>query len=216
VKAFDSCFSCFGQNPSPSWFQQQKAAGYQLAIMDPDSWNSEFPNGNASRPGPASGCALSSNGLDDIDNAITAGMYVGLYNRNINCYRQTLNSLGSYEQQGVRFYVWDIETDPGQIPTQAQLSEVAGLGYANVVYTWDGAVRNLGTSFAGLPLWMNEVSNWNTPNAGPPTNNYPHLDSISPFNGWSSAVIEQISTGKLNGMSVDFDSADAAWLSSLG
>lgn len=215
VKAFDSCFSCFGENPGLSWFQQAKSEGYDMAILDIDSWGSEFPDGNAADPGPASGCALSSTGLATLDNAIAAGMYVALYNRNLNCYQQTLRSLTPSEAHGVSTYIWDVETQPGLIPTQAEVSQVTSMGFQNALYTWNGAVSSLGTSFGSLPLLMEEVSNWNTPNAGPPATNYPDINTITPFDGWTSADIEQGSTGQLNGMSLDFDSVSAAWLSTL-
>jgi hypothetical protein len=215
VKAFDSCFSCFGQSPSLVWFQQAKAAGYQLAIMDPDTWDSEFADGNGTRARPASSCQLDSYGLQQIDYAIAAGMYVALYNRNLNCYKQTLSSLNASEKHGVSVYIFDIETDPGLIPTQAQINDAVSMGFAVGIYTWNGAVSNLGTAFSGLPLFLNLVTNWNTAYAGPPSSNYPAIKTFAPFNGWASAVIEQVSTGQLNGMSVDFDSVDAAWLSTL-
>jgi hypothetical protein len=215
VKAFDSCFSCFGESPSLSWFQQAKSQGYDLAILDIDSWGSEFPDGNAADPGPGSGCALSSTGLATLNNAIAAGLYVALYNRNLNCYQQTLKSLTPSETHGVSTYIWDVETQPGLIPTQAEISQVTSMGFQNALYTWNGAVDNLGTSFISLPLLMEEVNNWNTPNAGPPTSDYPSINAITPFDGWTSADIEQDSTGQLNGMSLDFDSVSAAWLSTL-
>lgn len=215
VKAFDSCFSCFGESPSLSWFQQAKSQGYEMAILDIDSWGSEFPDGNAADPGPASGCALSGTGRATLDNAIAAGLYVALYNRNLNCYHQTLSSLTPGEAHGVSTYIWDVETQPGLVPTQAEVSHVTRIGFQNALYTWNGAVSDLGTSFLSLPLLMEEVSNWNTPNAGPPATDYPNINAITPFDGWTSADIEQDSTGQLNGMSLDFDSVSAAWLSTL-
>jgi hypothetical protein len=215
VEAFDSCFSCFGESPSLSWFRQAKSQGYDMAILDIDSWGSEFPDGNAADPGSASGCALASTGRATLDNAIAAGMYVALYNRNLNCYQQTLSSLTPSEAHGVSTYIWDVETQPGLIPTPAETSQVTSMGFQNALYTWNGAVSNLGTSFISLPLLMEEVNNWNTPNAGPPTTNYPDINAITPFDGWTSADIEQDSTGQLNGMSLDFDSVSAAWLSTL-
>lgn len=215
VKAFDSCFSCFGESPGPSWFQQAKSQGYEMAILDIDSWGSEFPDGNAADPGPGSGCALARSGRATLDNAIAAGMYVALYNRNLNCYQQTLSSLTPSEKHGVSTYIWDVETQPGLIPTQAEVSWVTSMGFQNALYTWNGAVSNLGSSFTSLPLLMEEVSNWNTPNAGPPAGNYPNINAITPFDGWTSAEIEQDSAGQLNGMSLDFDSVSAAWLRTL-
>lgn len=215
VKAFDACFSCFGQTPTLAWFQQQKAAGYELAILDPDTWDSEFSDANGTQARPASACALDSNGLTEIGYAISAGMHVALYNRSLNCYKQTLTSLDAGEKQGVSAYIFDVETAPGLIPTQAQVSDAASMGFTVGMYTWDGAVSNLGTSFSNLPLFMDAVSDWNTPDAGPPTGNYPTVNAISAFSGWKSAVIEQVSTGKLGGMSVDFDAVSAAWLRTL-
>lgn len=212
VKGFDSCFSCFGESPSLSWFQQARSQGYDLAILDIDSWGSEFPDGSAADPGPSSGCALSSTGLATLDNAIAASMYVALYNRNLNCYQQTLQSLNASEAHGVSTYIWDVESQPGLLPTQAEISQVSRMGFQNAVYTWNGAVA--GTQFSNLPLHFEEVSNWNAPDAGPPAN-YPNISAIASFDGWTSADIEQDSTGTLSGMSLDFDSVNATWLHSL-
>jgi hypothetical protein len=198
-----------------SWFQQQKAAGYELAILDPDTWDSEFADANGTQPRPASSCKLDSHALQQIDYAIAAGLHVALYNRNLNCYKQTLSSLNASEKHGVSVYIFDIETAPGLIPTQAQISDAASMGFTVAIYTWDGAVSNLGTSFSSLPLFQDRVTNWNTPNAGAPTSNYPKINAVTPFNGWTKAVIQQISTGTLAGMRVDFDAVDAAWLSTL-
>lgn len=88
------------------------------------------------------------------------------------------------------------------------------MGYADAVYTWDGAVPANLSQFHELPLFVTEVANWNTPDAGPSAD-FPAANAIAPFDGWTSAQMEQDSTGQLNGIRVDFDSVNAAWLDGL-
>jgi hypothetical protein len=214
VKGFDTCFNCFGQDPQQAWFTTAQANGYQLMMIDPDTWSSEFPDGNADDPGSASQCQLAADSRQLIDSAIYAGMRVAIYNRNLNCWHQSLDSLGRLEKLGTPVYVWDVETQPGLVPTQADMTAVTRLGLDNAVYTWDGAVPADLSEFHGLPLFETEVSNWDTPGAGAPAG-YPAINSIAPFDGWTSADIEQDSTGQLDAVRVDFDSVSAAWLDSL-
>lgn len=214
VKGFDTCFNCFGQDPQQAWFTTEHADGYQLMVIDPDTWSSEFPDGNADDPGPASQCQLAADSRQLIDSAIYAGMRVAIYNRNLNCWRQSLDSLGRLEKLGTPVYVWDVETQPGLVPTRADVAAVTKMGYDNAVYSWDGAVRANLSGFHTLPLFVTEVANWNTPGAGPSAD-FPATNSIAPFDGWTSAQMEQDSTGQLNGIRVDFDAVNAAWLDGL-
>jgi hypothetical protein len=214
VKGFDTCFNCFGQDPQQAWFTTEHANGYQLMVIDPDTWSSEFPDGKADDPGSASQCELAADSRQLIDNAVYAGMRVAIYNRNPNCWRQSLDSLGRLEKLGTPVYVWDVETQPGLVPTQADVATVTKMGYDNAVYTWDGAVPANLTEFHTLPLFVTEVANWDTPDAGPAAD-FPATTSIAPFDGWTAAQMEQDSTGQLSGIRVDFDSVNAAWLDGL-
>jgi hypothetical protein len=210
--AFDTCPSCFGQDPQQPWFTAEHKAGYDLMIIDPDTWNSEFPNGNTNDPGPASGCQLAADSKQLINNAIYAGMKVMIYNRNLNCYG-TISQLGPKEKAGTPDYVWDVETSPGLVPSSGDISAVSALGYNQVVYTWDGAVPQNLNYLSGDPLYFNEVSNWSAgPCSGGNPCPYPTINSIQPFDGWNSADIEQQGTGTLNGLIVDYDSVNTAWL----
>jgi hypothetical protein len=213
--------SCFGQNPSAQWFTTEHRAGYDMAIMDPDAWTSEFPDGNSDDPGTAAQCRLAANSLNQLREAVDAGMKVGLYNRNPLCYLQTISALKGHAhiKSGTPIYIWDIETSPGILPTKAEIAKVTAWNFLNGAYTWQGAVPGTGTQFGNLPLHYNEVNNWNTPNAPAPTtvdgNPYPEINAIPHFDGWTSADMEQQSTGTLNGERVDFDSVNTAWLAGL-
>jgi hypothetical protein len=216
-KAFDTCFNCFGSDPDQAWFNTVHSDGYDLMIIDPVTWNSEFPNGNTNDPGPASGCQFAADSKQLINNAITSGMKVMVYNRNLNC-EGTMSKLGPQEKHGTPVYIWDIENSPQLTPTSAQVANIAKLGFGEAVYTWNGGTsKSLTYLSKNYPLFFNEVSNWNGcsgENCGVPSD-YPSINSIQPFDGWSSAVIEQQSTGQLNGMNVDYDSVSTSWLNSL-
>lgn len=212
TKAFDSCFSCFGQDPSNAWFHAEHAAGYRMMIIDPDTWNSEFPDGNADDPGPATGCQMAADSKQIINSAIYEGFKVAIYNRNLNCYG-TIRELGHLEHLGTPLYIWDVETQPGLVPSTADVAAVTKLGYTSAVYTWDGAVSQK-LSESSLPLFFDNVSNWNCAGCAAPSG-FPYIDAIQPFDGWKSADIEQQGTGTLNGMNVDYDSVNTNWLASL-
>lgn len=217
-KAFDTCFSCFGQAPTQAWFSAEKAAGYELFITDPETWNSEFPNGNTDDPAPGSACRVDSSELQDINHAVYAGMKVALYNRDLNCYQATLSALGPKERKGVSVYIWDVEQSPALVPTAAEEAQVTKDGFLNAVYTWDGATnKSIPGSGPNMPLHFNEVSDWNgcSGNTCGVPSGFPSMNAIPHFDGWTSADIEQQSTGNLNGMNVDYDSASTAWVKSL-
>jgi len=193
------------------------AAGYRVYTLDSIAWDSECATVASNPCVPRQACTIWSPATAQIQEALNAGLEVAVYNRNPQCWRAGLTGLGSYLAD-VRFYVLDIETDPGVAPTAAMVSGIAALGIQPVIYSFQSAWDSItgdSTAFSALPLWDSEVNTDVEANGAPPAG-YPALAEPSPYGGWTMAVAEQQTFNTVvDGVSIDDDSFSASWLLSL-
>ena len=220
IKGFDTTATA-----NQAWFNSMAGDGFKVYLFDSVSWNSECANGSCSQP--ATSCTIWPNAQQQIQYAINAGMTVGVYNRNPECWHSGLTGLGS-ELKNVKFYVLDIETDPGIAPTTAMVNGVKALGVTPIIYSgagmWPGITGN-STAFSNLPLQDTNVTgsvtyaNWKPSLLTPTPQSYGGwnvLNNTSPTGYTNLRVAIQQSFGTtLFGQSVDLDSFSAAWIASL-
>jgi hypothetical protein len=195
------------------------AAGYKIYTLDSIAWDSECATVGSNPCAPRQACAIWPSATAQIQEALNAGLEVAVYNRNPQCWSKGLTGLGPYLAD-IRFYVLDIETDPGVAPTAAMVSGIEALGVQPVIYSyqsaWDEITGN-STAFSALPLWDSEV-NTDVEDDGVPPVGYPALAEPipPPYGAWTTAVAEQQTFNTVvDGVSIDDDSFSAPWLLSL-
>lgn len=193
-----------------AWFNARKAQGVELFITAGTPWSTDgLTTINTPR------LAI----REQFRMALQAGMKIGLYTRNPNHWAAGLEAAGPYLSQ-LQFFAIDVEPDPGQKVTQAQVNGVIAAGVRPIVYAgqwfWNSIHGTADTSFKQYPLWdTNESSTYdyttwlNTPNFMTP--------APLPFGGWNvegnyRIGIQQRFDVVIDGILTDLNSFDAAFL----
>lgn len=220
VKGFDADVTA-----NQAWFNDMASDGFKVYLFDSVSWNSECANGSCSKP--ATACTIWGSAQQQIQYALNAGFKIGIYNRNPECWHNGIAGLGKYVAD-VKFYVLDIETDPGIQPTTAMVNGVKAFGITPIIYSGAGmwpAIMGNSTAFASLPLQDTEVTgdvtygNWAPSLINPAPQSYGGWnirDSTSPTGYKNLRVATQQSFNtQLFGQSVDLDSFNEKWIDGL-
>jgi hypothetical protein len=220
VKGFDT-----DATADQTWFNEMAGDGFKVYLFDSVSWDAECANSSCSTPSTT--CTIWGNAQQQIQYALNAGMYVGVYNRNPECWHNGLTGLGSYLSH-VKFYVLDIESQPGIAPTTTMVNGVKALGVTPIIYSgagmWPGITGN-STAFSNLPLQDTNVTgsvtyaNWQPSLLTPTPQSYGgwNVSSGASPTGYSNlrVAMQQTFNTSLFGQSVDLDSFNSVWLAGL-
>jgi len=197
VKAVDTDWTINNQ----SWFTTAHNDGIGLFILDGVSWGTCTPWPQAQ---------------SEFKMALAAGMKIGMYTRNPNCWAQGLQSAGSYVSQ-LQFFAIDEETASDGLPasapvTQAMVTGIQAKGVRPIIYTSSDMWPSLKNSnWSNLPLWDENAGNSATLTA-----NY-----LSPtpqvYAGWNTPTtmrigVQQSFNYKLDGIETDLSSFSASFL----
>ena len=176
--------------------------GFRLYVIQAVNWND---------------CNPWSQTQPQIKMALDAGLKVGIYTRNPNCWHGGIDATGPYKSQ-IQFFAIDVETDPGVQVTQAMVDGITAAGVRPIIYSgygmWPQVMGTNTTSFSDVPLWDTNVTgnvtlaNWT-----------PSLCQPAPvvYGGWNTSdnpriAIQQAFEITLNGVNVDLDTFDGAFL----
>lgn len=164
---------------SQSWFTQAYASGVRLYIVDGISWGSNCVVWNRVQP--------------QFKLALAAGLKIGLYSRNPQCWAQAIKGAGSYASQ-LQFFALDVEGAGDGLPaskpiTQAMINSIQALGIKPIIYSyqdaWQSVMKN--ANFASVPLWNSDQT------SHPGT-----------FGGWAvNTAVQYKFDANLNGVDVD-------------
>jgi hypothetical protein len=198
VKAFDSANTI----SDAGWFTKAYAQGFRLYVLQAVNW---------------SDCNPWSRTQPQIKMALNAGLKVGIYTRNPNCWKGGITATGPYRSQ-IQFFAIDVETDPGVPVTNAMVGGIAAMGVRPIVYSgygmWPGVMGARNTSVSTVPLWDTNVTgtvtlaNW-SPSLGRPV--------PIPYGGWNTPTnprigVQQAFEISLNGVNVDLNTFDSSFL----
>jgi len=183
----------------PAWFTAAYAEGFRLYILATTDWGTCTP---AARTQP------------QLQMALDAGLTIAAYTRNPACWQAGIAATGPYSAR-LQFFALDIETG-GPPLTRDMITGVQGLGVRPVIYS--GAA--MWPLLMGATTEFSDVALWDTA-TGPL--DYPSwtADVLAPepvpYGGWNSPEnmrigVQQEFERTLNGVRVDLDSFDAAFL----
>jgi hypothetical protein len=151
VEAFDSANTI----SDASWFTKAYAQGFRLYVLHAVNW---------------SVCDPWFRTLPQIKMALNAGLKVGLYTRNPNCWQGGIAATGAYRSQ-IQFFAIDVEADPGVQVTKAMVDGITAMGVRPIIYSgygmWPAVMGARNTSFSRVPLWDANVTGTVTPQTGP-------------------------------------------------
>ena len=183
----------------PAWFAAAYAEGFRLYILAVTDWGT---------------CTPSARTQPQLQMALDAGLKVAAYTRNPACWQAGIAATGPYSAR-LQFFALDIETG-GPPLTRDMITGVQGLGVRPVIYS--GAA--MWPLLMGATTEFSDVALWDTA-TGPL--DYPSwtADVLAPepvpYGGWNSPEnmrigVQQEFERTLNGVRVDLDSFDAAFL----
>jgi hypothetical protein len=183
----------------PAWFKKAYDAGIRLYVMHSTAWGT---------------CEPWYRTQPQLKMALDAGLKIAVYTRDASCWQGGISAAGPYAAQ-LQFFALDVE--PGSPPVTRDMVEgVRSMGVRPVIYSGSGMWPDLmgnSTAFADVPLWDTNTSNLNYSTWT--------ADYLAPapvqYGGWNTAAtmrigIQQKFEHSLNGVPVDLNSFDAAFL----
>lgn len=197
VKAIDTTATI----TDPSWFKSAYQAGIRLYVLHATEWGTCNPWPRAQT---------------QLQMALAAGLKIGIYTRDPNCWSQGIQAAGPLKNK-LQFFALDIETDPGIPVTRTMVDGIKQLSVRPIIYSgsgmWAGVQSSSTADFSDLPLWDAsasdfDVSRWQA-NILQPT--------PVAYGGWNVAGhmrvgVQQQFEYSLNGVAVDLNSFDASFL----
>ena len=184
----------------PAWFKKAYDDGVRLYVMHSTAWGTCDP---WYRTQP------------QLKMALDAGLKIAVYTRDASCWQSGISAAGPYAAQ-LQFFALDVE--PGSPPvTRAMVDGVRSMGVRPVIYSGSGMwpdLMNNSTAFSDVPLWDTNTASTLEYSSWAP-------DYLAPapvqYGGWNTATtmrigIQQKFEHSLNGVPVDLNSFDAAFL----
>lgn len=178
------------------WYIDLYRSGVRLFIIDGSVWQSS--------------CAPNPEVQRDFALALGAGLKVGMYTRNPNCWPQGLQAAGIYKSQ-LQFFAIDIEAASDGLSasapaTQAMVDGITAQGVRPIMYTDDISWKQINknsTAFSSLPLWEPNTTTMNFTNWNADVN----AVQFYPFGGWTKLMgSQQKFDYYFEGIDVDLDS----------
>ncbi|CAN7491757.1 hypothetical protein [Arthrobacter sp. LjRoot14] len=183
----------------PAWFKKAYDDGIRLYVMHSTAWGT---------------CEPWYRTQPQLKMALDGGLKIAVYTRDASCWQGGISAAGPYTAQ-LQFFALDVE--PGSPPVTRDMVEgVRSMGVRPVIYSgsgmWPGLMGN-STAFADVPLWDTNTSNLNYSTWT--------ADHLAPapvqYGGWNTDAtmrigIQQKFEHSLNGVPVDLNSFDAAFL----
>jgi hypothetical protein len=197
IKAIDTTATI----TDPAWFKSAYKDGFRLYILHATEWGTCNPWPRAQT---------------QLQMALDAGLKIGIYTRDPNCWSAGIRATGPLKDK-LQFFALDIETEPGIAVTRAMVDGIKQLGVRPIIYSGSGMwadVQGSSTAdFSDLPLWDAspsdfDVSRWQANTLQPTPVAYGGWN----VNGHMRVGVQQQFEYKLNGVAVDLNSFDASFL----